>query len=79
MPMKLAMVVSQVVSTQKHPFYKGQKTFLVKPLTLDGAPEGSTFVAVDRVQSGIGDRVLIMQEGRHLGFLTSGCDGQYTE
>ena len=61
--MKLARVVSQVVSTQKHPFYRGQTTFMVKPLRLDGTPDGSTFVAVDRVQSGIGDRVLIMQEG----------------
>ena len=61
--MKLARVVSHVVSTQKHPFYRGQKTFMVKPLTLDGRPEGPAFVAADRVQSGIGDWVLIMQEG----------------
>ena len=67
--MKLARVVAQVVSTQKHPFYKGQKTFMVKPLTADGKPEKATFVAVDRVQSGVGDWVLIMQEGssaRHM-------------
>ena len=61
--MKLARVVAQVISTQKHPFYVGQKTFMVKPTRPDGKPEGSTFVVVDRVQSGIGDWVLIMQEG----------------
>lgn len=69
MLVKLARVVAQVVSTQKHRFYRGQKTFAVKPLRLDGTLEGSTFIAVDRVQSGIGDWVLIMQEGssaRHM-------------
>ena len=67
--MKLARVVSPVVSTQKHPFYRGHKTFFVKPLKLNGTAEGATFVAVDRVQSGVGDLVLIMQEGssaRHI-------------
>lgn len=61
--MKLAKVVAQVVATQKSAAYRGVKTFLVKPLRLDGAFEGSTFVAVDRVQAGIGDTVLLMQEG----------------
>ena len=61
--------MAQVASTQKHAIYRGQKTFMVKALTLKGAIEGSTFVAVDRVQSGVGDLVLIMQEGssaRHM-------------
>jgi len=61
--MKLAKVVKQVVATQKHPLYKGLKTFMVKPLKLDGTPDGSTFVAIDRVQAGIGDTVLLLQEG----------------
>ncbi|HRI88399.1 MAG TPA: EutN/CcmL family microcompartment protein [Candidatus Hydrogenedentes bacterium] len=67
--MKLARVISHVVSTQKHDFYRGLTTFMVKPVRPDGTAEGTTFVAVDRVQSGIGDLVLIMQEGssaRHL-------------
>ncbi len=61
--MKLARVIRQVVATQKHPFYKGQKTLLVRVLATDGSDTKSTFVAVDRVQAGIGDHVLIMQEG----------------
>lgn len=67
--MKLARVEAHVVATQKHPFYAGLKTFMVKPLRADGAPEGSTFVAVDRVQAGIGDLVLIMQEGSSARFM----------
>jgi microcompartment protein CcmK/EutM len=67
--MKLARVVAPVVATQKHPFYDGRKTFIVKPLTLDARDEGSTFVAVDRVQAGVGDTVLLMQEGSSARFM----------
>jgi microcompartment protein CcmK/EutM len=61
--MKLARVARQVVATQKHPFYRGEKTFMVKPLRLDGSEDGTTFVAIDRVQAGVGDLVLLLQEG----------------
>lgn len=67
--MKLARVTAHVVATQKHAFYRGLKTFMVKPVRVDGSEEGTTFVAVDRVQAGIGDLVLLMQEGssaRHM-------------
>jgi len=73
--MKIARVVAHVVSTQKHPFYHGLKSFLVKPLTPDRRDpaqwpdEGTTFVAVDRVQAGIGDLVLLMQEGSSARFM----------
>lgn len=67
--MKLARVVAQVVATQKPSFYRGIKTFMVKPLKLDGTEDGSTFVAADRVQAGIGDLVLIMQEGSSARFM----------
>jgi len=60
---KLAEVISPVVATEKHAFYKGRKTLLVRAVGLDGRPLGRPYVAVDRVQAGIGDRVLLMQEG----------------
>lgn len=61
--MKLARVLAQIVSSQKHPFYVGRKTFMVRALDLDGQPTGGAFVAVDRVQAGVGDLVLLMQDG----------------
>ncbi len=67
--MKLARVVAPVVATQKHGFYAGRKTFIVKPLTLNLQEEGATFVATDRVQAGVGDFVLIMQEGSSARFM----------
>lgn len=60
---KLARVTAPVVSTIKHSFYRGQKTFLVQPVGLDGSAEGPPFVATDRVQAGVGDTVLLLQEG----------------
>jgi ethanolamine utilization protein EutN len=61
--MKLAEVVAPVVSTQKHGFYQGRKTLLVRCVNPEGRPVGKPYVAVDRVQAGVGDQVLLMQEG----------------
>ncbi|GMW00096.1 MAG: hypothetical protein AMXMBFR84_12340 [Candidatus Hydrogenedentota bacterium] len=69
--MKIARVVANVISTKKHPFYSGQKTFMVQPLNLEYQPEGAPWVAVDRVQAGIGDLVLLMQEGSSARFMFS--------
>ena len=73
--MKLARVTAQVVSTIKHPFYQGRKLFMVRPLKLNGEDDGPTFVAVDRVQAGIGDIVLLMQEGSSARFMFDAPDG----
>ncbi len=61
--MILARVVGNVVSTEKHLHYKGHKILVVQPIGPDGAPKGKSFLAVDGVQAGIGDRVLVVDEG----------------
>jgi microcompartment protein CcmK/EutM len=61
--MILARVVANVVSTEKHPHYAGQKLLVVQPLDAEGRPKGRSLVAVDGVQAGIGDRVLVVDEG----------------
>jgi ethanolamine utilization protein EutN len=61
--MMLARVVANVVSTEKHPHYKGQKILVVQPLDAAGKAKGKVLVAVDGVQAGIGDRVLVVDEG----------------
>ena len=61
--MKLARVLRQVVATQKHESYVGKKIFIVKHVGLDGELQGEAIVGVDRVQAGVGDLVLLMQEG----------------
>ena len=61
--MKLCRVEGNVVATVKHPSYRGHKLLIVQPIDETGADQGASFLAVDLVQSGPGDRVLVMQEG----------------
>lgn len=62
--MYLGKVAGNVVSSVKHHSYKNQKILLVHPLHPDGTESAGTMVAVDTVQAGIGDRVLVASEGR---------------
>ena len=61
--MLIAKVVGTVVSTIKQPVYDGQKIMLVHPLHLPGENPDDAFVAVDLAQAGVGDVVLVCQEG----------------
>jgi ethanolamine utilization protein EutN len=61
--MTLARVVASVVATEKHPHYLGKKLLVVRPVGPDGVPKGKTMLAVDGVQAGIGDLVLVVDEG----------------
>lgn len=61
--MKLCRVLGSVVSTVKHPTYEGRKLLVVQPLDERGQAAGSSFLAVDRVQAGAGDVVLVNSEG----------------
>lgn len=61
--MQIGRVIGDVSSTQKHPSHEGRKLLLVQPLDLDGSDRGTAIVAVDGVNAGIGDRVLLVQDG----------------
>ncbi len=61
--MLIGRVVGELVATQKHPSHEGRKLLLVQPLNLDGSDRGDAMVAIDSVDAGIGDRVLIVMEG----------------
>lgn len=61
--MRLCRVLGNVVATEKHPVFHGQKLMVVQPLDPHGQDEGGSFLAVDRVQAGPGDRVIVMREG----------------
>jgi ethanolamine utilization protein EutN len=60
---KLARVTGNVVATVKHPSYRGHKLMVVQPIDEARRDVGPTFLAVDLVQAGPGDTVLVMQEG----------------
>ena len=61
--MLIARVVGDLVATQKHPSHEGLKLLLVQPLNLDGTNRGDAMVAVDAVDAGVGDQVLVATEG----------------
>jgi len=60
---RLCRVVGNVVSTVKHPSYSGQILLVVQPIGEDGADIGTSFIAIDRVQAGPGDFVVVLTEG----------------
>jgi ethanolamine utilization protein EutN len=62
--MLIGSVVGNVVATQKNEKLEGVKLMLVQPLDLAGQPRGGTVLAIDIVDAGIGDRVLLVQDGK---------------
>lgn len=61
--MFLARVTGEVVATIKHPHLAAQKLLLVTPEPVPGRPPGPSVIAVDTVDAGPGDRVLVADEG----------------
>lgn len=61
--MHVGRVVGEVVATTKHRDLSGQKLLLVQPVTPEGNATGKVSIAVDSVQAGPGDLVLVNDEG----------------
>jgi len=61
--MLIARVIGDLTATQKHPTHEGRKILLVQPLNLDGSDRGAPMVALDSVDAGIHDRVLVTTDG----------------
>jgi microcompartment protein CcmK/EutM len=61
--MYIGRVSGTVVATIKNELYKGRKLLVVDRLDLQGQPTGKYDIAVDRVQAGPGDLVLVLDEG----------------
>lgn len=61
--MLIGKVVGDVVATQKTHSHVGRKILLVQPLHLDGSDRGEAVLALDSVDAGVGDRVLLVTEG----------------
>ncbi len=65
--MQICRVVGTVVSTQKNRKLDGAKLLLVQPLGLDDAPRGVALLAIDSVGAGVGEKVLVVIEGKAAG------------
>jgi len=61
--MLLARVIGNVVATQKNQRYEGSRIMLCRQVTPEGENMDYTCLALDSVNSGEGDIVVIAQEG----------------
>jgi ethanolamine utilization protein EutN len=65
--MQLGRVIGTLVATKKHTKLDGAKLLLVQPLTLDDQPRGTPLLTIDSVGAGVGEKVLVVIEGRAAG------------
>jgi ethanolamine utilization protein EutN len=61
--MTIGSVTGHIHSTISHPFYQAKKLLLVEREDAAGRPTGSYLIAVDTVDAGVGERVLVLDEG----------------
>jgi microcompartment protein CcmK/EutM len=61
--MTLGRVIGTVVSTAKLEVLAGYKIVMVQPVDPQGKAVGSVTLALDSVQAGVGDKVLVIDEG----------------
>ncbi len=61
--MRHCRVVGPMWAAVKHPAFAGKTLFVVQPIDEKGTDVGASFVAIDRAQAGVGDRVIVLTEG----------------
>ncbi len=61
--MKLGRVAATVVATIRVPVLDGRRLLVVDLLDLDGRATGKDLIAVDAVDAGAGETVLVLDEG----------------
>lgn len=61
--MIIGRVVGEIYSTINHDFYNEKKLLIVDKLTPAGVAEGGYLIAVDSVDAGVGETVLVIDEG----------------
>jgi microcompartment protein CcmK/EutM len=62
--MILSKVTGTIVATQKNSHLKDKRILICQPITLEGKALGRDLLALDTVDAGIGDTVLVVQEGQ---------------
>ncbi len=61
--MIIGRVAGEIHSTINHPFYDAKKLLVVEKTGPEGKPTGDYVIAVDVVDAGVGERVLVLDEG----------------
>ena len=73
--MILARVVGNVVATQKNERYEGGRILVVRPINPDGSSAGDELLALDSVDAGVGDTVVVVREGWSASTASTGSPG----
>lgn len=73
--MLIARVIGNVVATQKNQRYEGSRIMLCRQITPDGEDMDYTCLALDSVDAGEGDIVVIAQEGWSASTASTGKPG----
>ena len=73
--MLIARVIGNVVATQKNQRYEGSRVMLCRQITPQGEDMDYTCLALDAVDSGEGDIVVIAQEGWSASTASTGKPG----
>ena len=73
--MILARVIGNVVATQKNERYEGGRIMVVQPINPDGTSAGDELLALDSVDAGVGDTVVVVREGWSASTASTGSPG----
>ncbi len=72
--MFLARVIGELVSTIKHESLHAQTLLIIDRIDLEDHQTGATLIAVDSVSAGVGDTVLVVDEGGSAAIVTGLAD-----
>lgn len=67
--MKIGRVIGRVWATAKDGSLEAQRILLVRPIDLQGNARGDAYLAIDSVDAGAGERVLVVDEGGSAGIV----------
>ena len=73
--MLIARVIGNVVATQKNQRYEGARVMLCREITPEGDETENTLLALDSVNAGEGDIVLVVREGWSASTASTGKPG----
>ena len=73
--MIIGKVIGNIYSTINHPFYDGKRMLVVEKIETDGKAQSGYLVAVDHAGAGLGETVLVLDEGNGARQVLESADG----
>jgi microcompartment protein CcmK/EutM len=73
--MIVGTVTGTIHSTINHAFYDTRRLLIIEREDASGQPTGTYLIAVDAVDAGVGERVLVLDEGTGARQVLASADG----